>query len=97
MNKNEFIKRTEHYHGRVGDWDIVLDNFSSADFILGCYYDKDTKTWKVYENDEKGMRGIRLETASEEKAFDKLYSMIEFENEVALRYKELEAKKRKQE
>ena len=94
MTRAEFVERTKHYHGNVGGWDVVLDHLSLADLILGCYYDKDTKTWKVYENDERGMRGIRLETASEEKALDKLYSMIEFENENDVYYKEWEAKKK---
>jgi hypothetical protein len=97
MTRAEFIKKTEHYHGRIGDMDIVLDNYSSADFILGCYYDKETRTWKVYKNGERGIGGIRLETASEEEALKKLYSMIEFENKMFLRYKEWEAKKRKNE
>lgn len=96
MTRDEFIKKIEHYHGRVGDRDIVLDHYSTADFDLGCYYDKVTKTWKVYENDERGMRGIRLETVSEEKALDRLYSLIEFENETELRYREIVAKKRGQ-
>ncbi len=94
MTRTEFIEKTEHYHGRVGSWDIVLDHLSKADFTLGCYYDKEKRTWKVYENEERGMRGIRLETSSEDQAFDKLYSMIEFANEDYLYYKEWEAKKK---
>ena len=54
-----------------------------------------TKVWKVYINNEGGRHRIRLETISEEKALDKLYSMIEFENENDLYYKEWEAKRKK--
>ena len=97
MTRSEFNKKTEHYHGRIGDMDIVLDDYCSADFIIGCYYDKKTKTWKVYETYERGMGDIRLETTSEGNALNKLYSMIEVENERYSRYKELEAKKKKQE
>lgn len=97
MTRVEFVEKTKHYHGRVGDMDIVLDDYCSADFVIGCYYDKNIKTWKVYETYERGMGGIRLETMSEEKALDKLYSMIEFENEDYLYYKEWEAKRKKQE
>lgn len=97
MTRAEFIKKTEHYLGRVGDWDIVSDNLSLADFVIGCYYDKGTKMWKVYINNERGRHRTRLETFSEEIALDKLYSMIEFENENDLYYKELEAMKKKQE
>ncbi len=97
MTRVEFVEKTKHYHGNVGGWNIVLDNYSTADFDLGCYYDKETRMWKVFENEERGMRGIRLETPSEEKALDKLYSMIEFANEDYLYYKEWEAKKKKQE
>lgn len=96
MNRNEFIKKTEHYHGRVGDWKIVLNHLSSGDFILGCYYDNETRTWKVYKNIERGMQSIRLETTSEEEALDKIFSMIEFENKIDLHYKEWEAKKKQQ-
>ncbi len=97
MTRAEFIRKTEHYFGKVGNWDIVLDNYSSADFILGCYYDKASRTWKVYKNGERGIGGIRLETASEEEALKKLYTMIEIANKDYLYYKKWEAKKRKNE
>lgn len=97
MTRVEFIEKTKHYHGRIGDMDIVLDNFNLGDFTLGCYFDKEIKTWKVYQNGERGMRGINLETVSEEEALDELYSIIEFENKMDLRFKELEAKRKKRE
>ena len=93
MTRTEFINKTKHYNSKVGNWDIVLDNFYTTEYILGCYYDKEVKTWKVYENGERGIGNIRLVTTSEEKAFDKLYSMIEFAHEDYLYYKEWEAKK----
>ena len=96
MTRDEFIERTKHYHGRVGDLEIVLDNYTMAEFVLGCYYDKETNTWKVYENGERGMRGVNLETASEELALDELYSTIEFENKMDLRYRAQDAKRKKQ-
>ena len=96
MNRTEFRNKTEHYNGSVGGWNIVLDDYSLADYSLGCYCDKDNELWKVYKIGERGLGGIRLETSSEEKALDKLYSMIEFENEVDLRYKEMEAKRKNQ-
>ena len=97
MSRTEFLEKTKHYHGSVGGWDIVLNKLDLADYSLGCYYDKDNELWKVYKIGERGLGGIRLETSSEEKALDKLYSMIEFENEVDLRYKEMEAKQKNQE
>ena len=95
MTRSEFIEKTKYYHGNVGGWSVVLDKYSSSDFILGCYYDKENRVWKVYKTDERGIGVIRLETASEETALDKLYSMIEFEYKMDLRYKELEAKRKK--
>lgn len=95
MTKTEFFKKTEHYHGRVGDWDIVLDRLSVAGFVIGCYYVESDKKWKVYKNGERGLQVIRLETTSEE-ALDELYSMIEFENKMDIRYKEMEAKRKNQ-
>ena len=97
MTRTDFLKKTEHYHGSVGGGDIVLDRLSVADFVLGCYYDESDKKWKVYENGERGVQNIDLETTSEEEALDELYSIIEFENEVNLRYKEMEAKQKNQE
>jgi len=96
MTRAEFIKKIEHYHGRVGGRDI-LDHFSQADFVIGCYYDGDTNMWKVFENEERGLQSIRLETTTEEQALDKLYTMIEIANKDYLYYKEWEAKKKKQE
>lgn len=97
MTRAEFTEKIKHYNGMVGTWGIVLENFSTADFVLGCYFDTETKTWKVYENGERGIGGIRLETTSEEKALDKLYTMIEIANEDYRYYKEWEAKRKKQE
>ena len=96
MTRTEFLKKTEHYNGSVGSWDIVLDRFSEADFVIGCYYDESDKKWKVYQNNERGLQGIDLETTSEEEALDELYSMIEFENENNLYYKAWEAKRKNQ-
>ena len=96
MTRTEFLKKTEHYHGRVGDWDIVLDRLSVTGFVIGCYCNESDKKWEVYKNDERGLHGTRLETSSEEKALDELYSMIEFENKMDIRYKEMEAKRKNQ-
>jgi len=96
MTRTEFNEKTEHYHGRVGGWDI-RDYFSQAGFVIGCYYEKDTKMWKTYINYERGRHRVRLETASEEDALDKLYSMIEFENELMSRLKKLDARRKKEE
>ena len=96
MTRTEFSEKTKHFYGNVGGWTVVLDHYSSADFVLGCYYDKDTKTWKVYKTGERGIGGIRLETTSEEKALDKLYTMIEIANKDNLYYKEWEAKRKKE-
>lgn len=96
MTRTEFLNKTEHYHGSVGGGDIVLDRLSVADFVIGCYYDENDKKWRVYENGERGLQNVALETTSEEEALDELYSMIEFENENYLYCKEMEAKRKNQ-
>ena len=92
MTRTEFLERTKPYHGSVNGWDIVLDRLSVADFVLGCYYDESDKKWKVYENGERGVQDIDLETTSEEEALDELYSNIEYKNRTYLHCKEWEAK-----
>lgn len=96
MTRTEFLAKTECYHGRAGDYDIVLDKLDLADFVIGCYYDDSVQKWEVYQNDERGLQDIDLETTSEEEALDGLYSNVEYENRTYLRCKEWEAKRKNQ-
>lgn len=81
MYKKEFLEKIKKFDGRLGMWQIAVDKLCMGDFILGCYFDNNEKMWRVYKNSERGDHWERLSTASEQEAFDKLYSMIEFEFE----------------
>ena len=78
MKRNEFLKEIQRFQGRLDGWEIVTDRFSETEYILGCYYDEEEHTWKVYKNAERGMHSIRLSTPDEDLAFNKLFSMVEF-------------------
>ncbi len=78
MKKNEFLREIQRFQGRLDGWEIVTDRFSETEYILGCYYDEEEHTWKVYKNAERGMQSIRLSTPNEDLAFNKLFSMVEF-------------------
>ncbi len=79
MKKDEFLKRVQGLKEHLGGWEIVVDHLDKGEYILGCYYDNEDCTWKVYINEERGLQSIRLSTPIEDKAFDKLFSIVEFE------------------
>jgi len=55
MNKKEFLEKIKEFNGKLGMWQIEVDKLCMGDFILGCYLDEIEKTWKVYQNNERGM------------------------------------------
>ena len=79
MRLEQIMERINSYNGRVGGLDIAIDEFTKADFVLGCYFDENKKKWIVYENGERGIHFIRLETDDQKAAFETLLSMIEYE------------------
>ncbi len=81
MDRKEFEQKKSKLQYQIGQWKIVLDQESFADFVLGCFWDKTKKCWKVYINNERGRHRIRLETSEEDMALMELMSMIEFEVE----------------
>jgi hypothetical protein len=78
MSKEEFFEKIKEFDGKLGMWQVVVDQLSMADFIVGCYYDENEKMWNVYKNSERGIHSVRLSTTSEKETFKKLYSMIMF-------------------
>lgn len=81
MKRNDFENMKESLQKQVGIWKIVTEKKSLSDFVLGCFYDLKDNKWKVYINNEKGRQHIRLQTDSEDIAFDRLLSMVKFEIE----------------
>lgn len=78
MNKEEFLKKIKEFDGKLGMWQIELDKLCAGDFILGCYYDESEKTWRLYQNNERGRHWEMISTTSEQEAFEKFYSIIKF-------------------
>ena len=74
-------KEVESLNGKIGMWKIAIGELNMSDFILGCYFDNSSGLWKVYINNERGRHRVRLQTESEEEAFDELLSIINFEIE----------------
>ncbi len=81
MTKKEFEQKQDNLQKLVGQWQIVINEEMLSDFIMGCFFDKINHCWKVYVNNERGRHRIRLETEDEGKAFDELYSIINYEIE----------------
>ena len=77
MTKKEFEKKIDDFKNRLRR-DIVVGYESFADFALGCFFDEETGEWKVYENLDRGMHIIYLQTKEKEEAFEELFSIIDF-------------------
>lgn len=77
MNKREFSESVKQYQDNLGKWKIEIDCLSEADFVLGYGFDEKKNQWRVYENNE---RGIKYEWifGSEEEALKKLQKKIKF-------------------
>ena len=79
MTRQEFVSQHQlQLEKRLGaDYGITIGELSQADWILGCYFNDEKGMWIVYETTEKRWTGTRLETASEDEAFDRLFSIIQ--------------------
>lgn len=78
MSKEEFKKWFEEKQDALTIWKVDIDNENKADYVVGCFYDSKSDTWKVYINKEQGKHRLRLETKDENKAFSKLKSLVEY-------------------
>lgn len=76
MTKAEFKKRINQEKTNIGNWQIRLNKFVPASFILGCYYNQQEMIWKIYETDERGLEGTIYTADGEEEAYDKLYDLV---------------------
>ena len=78
MKAKEFEIWLKDKKGLIGRWKVEPDNENMADYVVGCFRDNKSETWKVYINRERGRHRIRLETNDENQAFDKLKSLVEY-------------------
>lgn len=44
------------FKDNIGMWKIVLNQITDADFVIGYGFDNNEKLWKVYQNNERGMK-----------------------------------------
>ncbi|ROR29200.1 hypothetical protein EDD66_103135 [Mobilisporobacter senegalensis] len=85
MKRNDFLEKIKKYDGKLEMWQLETNELCHGDYILGCYFDNDSKVWKVYINNERGRQRIKLSTKDEDEAFDKLFSMVQFQAEMIRR------------
>lgn len=78
MSKIEFLKWLEEKRGALAMWNVSVDEENLSDYVVGCFYDSKSETWKVYINKERGKHRVRLETKDEEQAFSKLRALVEY-------------------
>ena len=78
MKKEDFMNWLTDQQDALTPWTVAVDKENLADFVVGCFFDNDSATWKVYINKERGEHRVRLETQDEEQAFNKLKRLVEY-------------------
>lgn len=81
MDKNELISSILLFKDNIGMWKIVLNQITDADFVIGYGFDNNTKLWKVYQNNERGM-GSEWTFENEEAALKKMYKKVKFQHKI---------------
>lgn len=81
MTENEFLNKKDELQCQMGRWTIEIGVEIFADYVMGYFYDKRDKKWKVYINNEHGRHRIRLISSNQSEAIEELLSMVEFEIE----------------
>ena len=66
------------FKDNIGMWKIVLNQITDADFVIGYGFDNKEKLWKVYQNNERGMKA-EWTFENEEEALEKLYKKVKFQ------------------
>ena len=78
MTKEEIISKLSELENAVGMWSFALNSLSAADYVIGCHYNPDSGMFDVYVNNERGRHRIRLSTADETQALEKVLKIAEF-------------------
>lgn len=78
MKKEDFMSWFEEKQDALAMWSVSVDEENLSDFVVGCFFDRKSETWKVYINKERGKHRVRLETKDEEQAFNKLQALVEY-------------------
>ncbi len=81
MDKDKLISSILSFKDSIGMWKIVLNQFTDADFVIGYGFDNNTKLWKVYQTNERGMVTEWI-FENEEAALEKLYKKVKFQYKI---------------
>ena len=63
------------------DSPFFLVVLADADFVIGYGFDNNEKLWKVYQNNERGMKA-EWTFENEEEALEKLYKKVKFQYKI---------------
>lgn len=78
MNKIEFMRWFEERKDALAMWTVSIDEENMSDYVIGCFFENKSETWKVYINKGRGKHSVRLETNDEKQAFNKLSVLVEY-------------------
>ena len=81
MDINEMISSILSFKDNIGVWQIVINQLTDADFVIGYGFDENTELWKVYQNNERGMMA-EWAFNKEEEALEKLYKKVKFQHKM---------------
>ena len=86
VNKNSLLFKVDYtsmlsFKDNIGMWKIVLNQITDADFVIGYGFDNNEKLWKVYQNNERGMKA-EWTFENEEEALEKLYKKVKFQYKI---------------
>ena len=62
-------------------WEIILNHVTYTDFVIGYVFDNNTKLWKVYQTNERGMV-LQCTYENEEVVLEKLYKKVKLQHKI---------------
>ncbi len=84
MTKKEFLKRIEEEKPDTGGFGFIVDGIQvikGGPALLECRHEQNK--WKIVAPLERGGESIRLETTSEDEAFNQLYETVKREERLS--------------
>ena len=96
MTREEFNQELPQHEKWLEYWSVVQNQREEGDFILGYYYDKKERIWKMYVNTERGWSSIRGTFETEEEALDLLMKTIRLEARMTQRIQAMDEKRRRE-
>ena len=74
MTKKEFLEKMHAYGIKLGEYQIIVDEYMPISYYLGVY--KKNRKWLIYEVGERDQVFLLYEETSEEKIFDEFYQKV---------------------